>query len=188
MHKTIVVTGGTKGIGRSVIERFASEEFKIITCSRNQSDLDKLKSEMTAQYGPESIEIFNADLSIKKDRLSFCEQLTKFKVDVLVNNTGVFIPGQVHSEEEGVLEKTIETNLYSAYDVTRAIIETMKTNKSGHVFNMCSTASITPYINGGAYCISKYALYGFTKTLREEMKEHNVRVTAILPGANYHLH
>jgi NADP-dependent 3-hydroxy acid dehydrogenase YdfG len=55
--------------------------------------------------------------------------------------------------------------------------------RNGHVFNMCSVASIQPYEHGGSYCIAKYALLGFTRVLREEMKEHNVRVTAILPGA-----
>jgi NADP-dependent 3-hydroxy acid dehydrogenase YdfG len=59
----------------------------------------------------------------------------------------------------------------------------MKLKKSGYVFNICSTASIKAYPNGGSYCISKFALLGMTKVLREELKEHNVKVTAILPGA-----
>ena len=104
------------------------------------------------------------------------------KVDVLVNNTGFFAPGQVHNEEEGILEKMIETNLYSAYHLTRSLVTDMMDNQDGYIFNICSTASIMPYVNGGSYCISKYALYGMTKVLREEMKIHNVRVTAILPG------
>lgn len=77
----------------------------------------------------------------------------------------------------------IETNLYSAYFVTKAFVGDMIRRRSGHIFTMCSTASITPYINGGSYCISKYALYGMTKVLREELKKHNVKVTAVLPGA-----
>jgi NADP-dependent 3-hydroxy acid dehydrogenase YdfG len=100
-----------------------------------------------------------------------------------VNNTGVFIPGQIHSEKPGMLEKMVETNLYSAYHVSRGVIPVMMRKKSGHIFNICSTASIMPYVNGGSYCISKFALYGMTKVLREEMKPHNIRVTAVLPGA-----
>jgi short-subunit dehydrogenase len=103
-------------------------------------------------------------------------------VDVLVNNTGFFAPGQIHSEAEGVLENMINTNLYSAYHLTRSLINDMIALQEGYIFNICSTASIMPYVNGGSYCISKYALYGMTKVLREEMKEHNIRVTAILPG------
>jgi short-subunit dehydrogenase len=105
--------------------------------------------------------------------------------EVLINNTGVFIPGQVHNETEGTLEKTMETNLYSAYHLTRGLLPGMMEHKKGHIFTICSTASIIAYPNGGSYCISKFALYGMTKVLREEMKPHNIRVTAILPGATY---
>ena len=105
------------------------------------------------------------------------------KVDILVNNSGLFIPGKVTEEDDEALPFMINTNLYSAYYMTKAIVGDMIKRRSGHIFNLCSTASITPYINGGSYCISKYALYGMTKVLREETKEHNVRVTAILPGA-----
>ncbi|MBX2843590.1 MAG: SDR family oxidoreductase, partial [Flammeovirgaceae bacterium] len=105
------------------------------------------------------------------------------KPQILVNNTGTFIPGSIHDEPEGQLRKMIETNLYSAYDITRGLVGEMISEKSGHIFNICSIASITAYANGGSYAISKHAMHGFSKCLREEMKEHNVRVTAILPGA-----
>ncbi|MEQ8575130.1 MAG: SDR family NAD(P)-dependent oxidoreductase, partial [Fulvivirga sp.] len=67
--------------------------------------------------------------------------------------------------------------------LTRGLIHGMKEKRAGHIFNMCSTASFVPYVNGGSYCISKFALLGMSKVLREEMKEHNVRVTSIMPGA-----
>ncbi|HAK76618.1 MAG TPA: short-chain dehydrogenase, partial [Runella sp.] len=104
-------------------------------------------------------------------------------IAVLVNNTGLFAPGQIHNEPEGTLESMIDTNLYSAYYLTRGVIEKMISAKKGHIFNICSTASITAYTNGGSYCISKFALYGMTKVLREELKPHGLKVTAILPGA-----
>ena len=72
-----------------------------------------------------------------------------------------------------------------AYNMTRGLIKGMKKAKSGHVFNICSTASFMAYVNGGSYCISKFALLGMTKVLREEMKEYGVRVTAVMPGATY---
>jgi short-subunit dehydrogenase len=59
----------------------------------------------------------------------------------------------------------------------------MMARRDGHIFNLCSTASIMAYTNGGSYCISKFALYGLTKVLRAELREHDVRVTAVLPGA-----
>ena len=106
-------------------------------------------------------------------------------VDVLINNAGVFVPGQVHNEEEGMLEKMIDTNLYSAYRLTRGLVQGMIDKKSGHIFNICSTASFMPYVNGSSYCISKFAMLGMSKVLREELKEHNVRVTSVMPGATF---
>lgn len=185
MQKYILVTGGTKGMGRAIIEKFAAEGFHIITCSRNENELAKLKLSIQQQYTFSKVFYRAADLSDSLARQSFLDYVRSLKVriDILVNNTGVFLPGQIHQEPDTVLQHMIETNLYSAYFVTKALVGDMIRHRSGHIFNMCSTASITPYINGGSYCISKYALYGMTKVLREELKEHNVKVTAVLPGA-----
>ncbi|MFD2998783.1 SDR family oxidoreductase [Pontibacter toksunensis] len=185
MQQYILVTGGTKGIGRAVIEQFAKEGFQIITCSRNEKDLQKLKLEIEQNYTFSNVFYQEADLSESKSRKSFLDFVKKLnvKVDVLVNNSGLFIPGKLTEEDDEALPFMIQTNLYSAYYLTKGIVPDMIKRRSGHIFNLCSTASITPYINGGSYCISKFAMYGMTKVLREELKEHNVRVTAILPGA-----
>lgn len=185
MQKYILVTGGTKGIGRAIIEKFAAEGFHIITCSRKESDLKKLKLDIQEKYTFSNVFYRAADLSDSlalQDFLRYVQSL-KVKIDVLVNNTGVFLPGKIHEEPDSVLRHMIDTNLYTAYYVTKALVGDMIKRKSGHIFNMCSTASITPYTNGGSYCISKYALYGMTKVLREELKDHQVRVTAVMPGA-----
>ena len=106
-------------------------------------------------------------------------------VDILINNTGTFIQGNVSDEPDGALETMLEVNLYSAYHTTRAILPKMKAQKSGHIFTICSIASLAAYPGGGAYSISKYALLGFTRNLRAELKEHGIKVTAVIPGAVY---
>jgi NADP-dependent 3-hydroxy acid dehydrogenase YdfG len=106
-------------------------------------------------------------------------------VDILVNNAGVFLPGELSLEDEGNLEMMINTNLYSAYHLTRALLPKMKERRSGYIFNMCSIASKIAYPNGGSYSISKFALLGFSKVLREEMKPLGIRVSSILPGATW---
>ncbi len=185
MNKLIVVSGGTKGIGRAIIEEFVRHNFDVATCARSEEDLAQLKKEIKKMSPKAAIHTFKADLS-KREQVdafaSFVHDLGR-QVDVLVNNTGIFIPGTVHEEAEGALETMINTNLYSAYHLSRAIIPKMKEAKSGHVFNICSIASIVAYANGGSYAISKFAMYGMSKVLREEMKPHGVRVTAVLPGA-----
>lgn len=104
-------------------------------------------------------------------------------VDVLVNNAGFFEPGSVHDEPEGTLERMLDINLHSAYHLTRRLVPGMKARRSGHIFNICSVAALQAYPNGGAYSISKWALLGFSRNLREEMKPHGVKVTAVHPGA-----
>jgi short-subunit dehydrogenase len=185
MQKYILVTGGTKGIGRAIIEKFAAEGFHIITCARNEKDLSQLKLEIERTYTFSRVYWFVADLSRQTEINAFVTYVTglKVKIDALVNNAGVFIPGEIHKEDDQALKYMIETNLYSAYFLTRGLIKDMIRRRKGHIFNICSTASIVPYTNGGSYCISKFALYGMTKVLREEMKQYGIKVTAILPGA-----
>lgn len=184
MNKLLVVTGGTKGIGRAIIERFALAGFDIITCARKEDDLIKLKEVVEAKYKVKAF-TYKADMSAKNQIFAFAEYVKSLNqpVDVLVNNAGYFIPGSVLDEIEGSLESMINSNVYSAYYTSRLLVPAMKLNKKGHVFNMCSIASIKAYPNGGSYAISKFALLGFSKVLREELKEFGVRVTAILPGA-----
>ena len=187
MNKLIVVTGGTKGIGRAVIEKFAANGFDVITCSRNEAELVHLREEIEGRYKGTRVVTIKADLSKKEDAFLFCQRVneTGRATTVLVNNAGYFIPGELVTEQDGVLENMINANLYSAYHVTRGVIGGMIDGGSGHVFNMCSTASIKAYPHGGAYAISKFALLGFSKCLREEVKTHGIRVTAVMPGATF---
>ena len=180
----IVVTGGSKGIGRSTIERFAKEGFDCITCSRNALELEKMQTEIEETFGTR-VFVKPADLSKRQEVDDFSHFVKSLQrpVSLLVNNTGRFIPGAIHEEEEGILEDMIQTNLYSAYHLSRAFIPDMKTRKSGHIINVCSIASLMAYENGGSYSISKFAMYGLSKGLREELKPHGIRVTSILPGA-----
>ena len=182
--RLVVVTGGTKGIGKAIVNRFAADGFPIATCARNEHDLTTLREEINEEHD-QLIHTYAADLSQRegvKDFIDFVRMIGQ-PVEILINNTGVFLPGLVHEEEEGASEKMINTNLYSAYHVSRGIVPQMKKDQRGHVFNLCSVASLNAYPNGGSYSISKFALYGFSQALREELKEFNVRVTSVLAGA-----
>jgi short-subunit dehydrogenase len=180
----MAITGGTKGIGRAIINLFADKGYNIITCSRSNADLEGLKAEIQAKNPQVTFEGIEADLSNREgvDKFIGFAQMHASGLQVLVNNTGVYIPGQIHTEDEGVFERMMTTNVYSAYNITRGLIHNVMNNK-GHIFNMCSTASKKAYVNGGSYCVSKFALLGMTKVLREEMMAYGVRVTAIMPGA-----
>jgi NADP-dependent 3-hydroxy acid dehydrogenase YdfG len=127
------------------------------------------------------------DVSDKKQLKAFAEEIkTQWNaVEVLVNNAGIFLPGQVHKEKSGTLEQLLKTNLYSAYYLTQYLVKMMMKEKRGHIFNMCSTASIMAYESGGSYGISKFALLGFSKNLRVEMIPYHVKVTSVISGATF---
>ena len=187
MNKFAVISGGTKGIGRALVIKFAGEGFDVATCARTGKDLEEFSSEMKNRFPKTGIYFQKADLSTSAGRNGFIKFLKAMNrpVDVLINNTGIFLPGQIHNEAPGILEKIIETNLYSAYHLTRGLIDGMIERREGYIFNICSTASIVAYTNGGSYGVSKFALLGMSKVLREEMKSFNIRVTSVLPGATF---
>lgn len=183
----VAITGATKGIGRAIAEAFAAEGFNLALCARTLSDLEALREELLAKYPQLEVLVFRADVSKQEQVEGFAEYIKQHwtKLEVLVNNAGVFIPGEVSNEPEGIIHRMMDTNMYSAYHLTRALIPMLKEQKRGHIFNMCSVASKIAYPNGGAYSISKFALFGFTKVLREELKSFQIRVTAVLPGATW---
>jgi short-subunit dehydrogenase len=94
------------------------------------------------------------------------------------------MPGQLMNELDDVLEKQLDTNLYGVYYLTKGLYNLLKTSK-GYIFNIASIASLDAYANGNSYAITKHALLGFSRGLRQESKEDGVRVTTVLPGATY---
>ena len=183
----IIITGASRGFGRSIAEIFAANGHNLYISSRNDVGLYKAMEELTTRFPEVSIKAKPFDLSIKEQVKDLGNWILKsdISIDVLVNNAGSFEPGSVYNEPEGTVENMMAVNFYSAYHLTRLLIHKMMTQQSGHIFNMCSVASFQAYKNGGAYSISKFALAGFSKNLREEMKPHGIKVTAVYPGAAY---
>lgn len=184
MAGLVVVTGGTKGIGRAVLEKFASQGYDVCTCARNKGELEDAAADIQSRFNVKAYQK-TADLSSVKETRAFVDFVNGLRrpVDVLVNNAGYFVGGEVTEEEDGTLESMIGANLYSAYYTTKGLVGGMKERRQGHIFNMCSIASFMAYPNGGSYAITKFAMLGFSKVLREELKPHHIRVTAIMPGA-----
>jgi len=184
--KRIIITGASKGLGKAFAETFAKNGDDLLLCASKEQPLIETTTNLKQQYPNSDIQYRIADLSNKKEVKAFADWCNAFgPAAVLINNAGRFIPGSVYNEEEGLLENMIATNLYSAYHLTRAILPQMIAVKSGHIFNICSIASIQAYANGGSYSISKYAMLGFSKNLREELKPFHIKVTSVLPGATY---
>jgi len=182
-----IITGASRGLGKAMAEIFADGGYDLFLSARDQVRLSATAAELQKRYPATNIRSQAADMGRKEEVLGFARWLLDAgaAIDVLINNAGQFIPGSVYNEKDGVLETLMTVNLYSAYYLTRQLLPSMMTRRSGHIFNICSVASLQAYPNGGAYSISKYALAGFSANLREEMKSYGIKVTTVYPGAAY---
>ncbi len=184
----VLITGASRGIGKALAVKFATiGNNRVFLCARNAAALNEVREELANTTLKANVEVFAGDVTSFEevtDLFNWTKEHTPL-IDVLINNAGEFLPGSIHNEEEGLLEKMIESNLYSAYRVTRAFLPMFMEARAGHIFNMCSIASLQAYANGGSYSISKFALAGLSKNLREELKPYNIKVTTVYPGAVY---
>lgn len=178
-----VISGATRGLGKSLALALAQEGYSLALTSRNEADLEKLNAEIDHNYNVE-VFCYVADLSDKIQTQEFSKKaIAKFKnIDVLINNVGRYDVDKI-TDENVDFETIMKINLNSAYYLSKEISVNMCQKNKGHIFNICSVLSIEPRVSAASYTISKHALKGFNDVLREEMREYGVKVTAIYPGA-----
>jgi short-subunit dehydrogenase len=186
----VIITGASKGIGKAIATVFAAEGATLFLCARNEVNLYNTVAELQTRYPESSILAKSVDMADKQQAQDFgqwvLDKLTNAPtphIDILVNNAGTFSPGSIYNEADGLLEKMMNTNLYSAYHLTRKLVPSMIEAGQGLIVNICSIASLNAYANGGSYSITKFALMGFSKNLREELKQHHIKVMGVYPGA-----
>jgi short-subunit dehydrogenase len=189
MPMNIVITGASKGLGKAMAVEFAGDKqgHHLFLCARHKDELELTGKELQGRFPRTAIHTKTCDVGDKISLQEFAAWINSLTgtIDILINNAGIYLPGSAYGEADGNLEKLMEVNTYSAYHLTRLLLPGMMAAKKGHIFNICSIASLNAYPNGGAYGISKYAMYGFSKNLREEMKPHGIKVTHVLPGAAF---
>lgn len=182
-----VITGAARGIGKALAEIFALHGYNLFLCSKTDSSLQATMEELRTRFPSVTVDGKALDISQKQNAVLFGQWVLNQAdaVDVLINNAGAYSEGKTSDEPEGALEEMLATNLFSAYHTTRTLLPKMKAQKRGHVFTLCSVASLAACPGAAAYGISKYALLGFTRNLRYELKEYGIKVTAVIPGAVY---
>jgi short-subunit dehydrogenase len=183
--KNALITAATKGIGRAISIALATEGINVAVCARGEKDLADLKAELSA-INP-NIKIFTAatDVSVKAQVLKFAADAEKElgAISIIVNNAGIYEPYSILDDSEDTFQKSINTNLAPAYELYRYFGKKMIAAGEGHIFNICSIASLNPVVEAGTYSVTKFALLGLTKVMRLELQAHNVKVTAVIPGS-----
>lgn len=181
---TVIITGASRGIGKEIASLFAQVGYRLLLTARNATRLQESVQQLSTAYPTAVIHGKAADLSVSQEAIEFGRWCLSYgEPDILINNAGQFLPGSLAEEPAGQLEQQLSVNLLSAYHLTRTLMPDMIQRGTGHIFTICSIASLKPYAQGGSYSISKYALHGFTQNLREELKPTGVKVTGVYPGA-----
>jgi short-subunit dehydrogenase len=183
--KNSLITGATKGMGRSIAIAFAKEGINLSICSRNEKDLADFKQELLEINPQIKVVALPSDGSVKEQLLQFAaaaEQQLGF-ISIIVNNLGMFDPSSILNEGENAFDKQLNTNLMPAYHLYRYFGKTMMEKREGHIFTICSVAALNPIAEAGTYSVTKFALLGLSKVMRLEMQPYNVKVTAVIPGS-----
>jgi 3-hydroxy acid dehydrogenase / malonic semialdehyde reductase len=184
MNKTILVTGATSGFGKAIATLFAQKGFDIIINGRRNDRLQSLKQELEAQYGRSVIALcFDVrDKEAVQTNIALLQKEVS-QIDILVNNAG--LAAGLATIDEGDTDNwdnMIDTNIKGLLYVTRQIAPMMRSQCSGHIINIGSTAGKLAYKNGNVYCATKFAVDALSQSMRIDLLPYGIKVTAINPG------
>ncbi|MBF4493567.1 3-ketoacyl-ACP reductase [Flavobacterium sp. MR2016-29] len=181
-NKNALITGAGKGIGKAIAIALAKEGVNVILVARTQADVEQVAAE-TNKLGVKSLAL-SADVSDINSINSAVEKaLAEFKtIDILINNAGIGAFGKFLELEPSEWERIIQVNLMGTYYTTRAVIPNMIERQTGDIINISSTAGLNGNAVTSAYSASKFAVLGLTDSLMQEMRKHNIRITALTPS------
>ena len=182
MSEVVIITGGTKGLGRASVKKWLGEGWHVATCARDEADLARLEEELnTPNLLTEAL-----DVSDSNSVHGYVERvLGKWSaIQVLINNASILGPRDTIEEyPEEMWGNVIDTNLNGSFYFAKAVLRPMLKARSGVIINVTSGVGIVGPRRWGAYCASKFAIEGFTQVLRNESLDSGIRVHAFDPGA-----
>jgi 3-oxoacyl-[acyl-carrier protein] reductase len=181
-NKVIIITGGSKGIGRVTALRLAKQNARLVLVSRKLADLEKMKEELQLPY--DRILLVEADVSDENDCSKIVNQaVEKYgRVDVLINNAAQFDRSKVIDLDLYDFDRVWKTNVRGVIAMTQRVLPHMIKQNEGTILNISSTSGKRGYVTGAAYAASKFALNGFTECLLREVRENNIIVLTISPS------
>ncbi len=173
--KTVVVTGGSEGLGFSIAKKFSNLGSIVHIISRSKDKLDKAMEDIGGNTISHVADVSNFD-EMKK----IADEIGQ--VDVLINNAGVWIEGLVTDNSTEDISSAIDINLKGVIYTTKAFLPEMLKANEAHILNVSSTSGLKGKKNQSVYVASKFGVSGFTKSLAEDLLETNVKVSGFYPG------
>ncbi len=183
MHKIVLITGATSGIGEATAKILAEKQYKLILCGRRQEHLQKLEALLSSKT---EITTLTFDVRNKNAVFTAIESLPdSFKnIDILINNAGnAHGLDSIHEGSIDDWDAMIDINVKGLLYVSKAILPVMVGQQSGHIVNIGSIAGKEVYPKGNVYCASKYAVDAITQGMRIDLNAYNIKVSEINPGA-----
>ena len=180
-NKIAIVTGASTGLGKSISIKLALKGYKIILASRNEEKLNEVHDIINEGGGQSQVIV--TDVSNETDIEILYSKIDIERVDIVVNNAGFGVFNKINKISSDEWDKQMNTNLRGSFLISRYIAESMIKRKTGRLVFINSVAGINAYPFSSAYVASKFGLRGFTSSLREELREHNIKVISIHPGA-----
>ena len=181
--KTILITGGARGIGKAIVYELAKSNYNIIlNYNSSQKEAEQIEEELTKQG--HKVDIYKADITKKEEVQKMIEYtIEKYKkVDVLINNAGISQIKTFAELTEEDWDKMIDTNLKSIFYTSKAVLSTMLHEQNGLILNISSIWGVIGASCEVHYSTAKAGMNGFTKALAKELGPSNIRVNAIAPG------
>ena len=182
--QTVIVTGGSKGLGKAMAAGLASAGANIALISRNQSEAEATAREIADAYKTDTIGL-QADVTQQTEIESMVQTVSeKFgRIDALVNNAGINIRGPIDELTLDQFREVQQVNVDGIWITTRAVLPIMKQQQRGRIINLASTLGLVGLANRTPYATSKGAVVQLTRAMALEVAEHEITVNAICPGA-----
>jgi 3-oxoacyl-[acyl-carrier protein] reductase len=181
-NKNALITGAGKGIGKAIALALAKEGVNVILLARTQEEIDNVAAKARS-LRVKALAITADVADINSVNAAVEKALAEFKtIDILINNAGIAAFGKFLELEPATWERIIQVNVMGTYYVTRAVLPNMIERQTGDIINISSTAGLAGNALTSAYSASKFAVLGLTDSLMQEVRKHNIRVTALTPS------
>lgn len=182
--RTVLISGGTNGIGKGATIQLLKDGCNVVTFSREEKKCDALQRELEDDFDKKQFLVLKGDVNDEKQLSAIVEETmnTYGSIDILINNAGFGYFVDVDKVDMRRFQEMVQTNLVGTVMLTRLVVPQMKKQKSGLIINLVSISGKRAFANGEFYSASKFAVMGYSEGIRNELKDFGIKVCTLCPG------
>ncbi len=182
--ENVLITGATSGIGYEFAKIFAQNNYNLILCARSKDKLEEIKEKIIREYKVKVL-VFSKDLSKENEIKELCNEISEneITVDILINNAGAGYVGEFINESYDKDQSIMKLNMNALTYLTKFFAKQMVKKNKGRILNVASTGSYHPGPYTAVYYATKAYVLSFTEAIAEELKNYNITVSVLCPGA-----